>query len=445
VNTLIASPNSDFRRHMAQALQASSWPVEEALGGADALAKLEANGCQVLLLDQSLPDLDVTEIVGLVREQHPDVAVYVVDPASPVPVISEEPEGRSHRAAVLSLLRSLKPANVVPPGVVRSQPSLPPLPVVPFRPTPEPGSVPEAGPAPAPVAAPAQPMVSTPVVSMPARPLVTMPLSAPAPVLKEKEEEPLPGMIGSSPAMLETYRMVRLVAHRSTTVLITGDTGTGKELVARAIHLVSPRMKQPFITVNCAAIPESLLESELFGYARGAFTGAFQAKVGRIHSAHGGTLFLDEVGDLPLSMQAKLLRFLQEGEVQRLGSSDVVRVDVRVIAATNADLADRVREKTFREDLYYRLSVFPIELQTLRDRAEDIILLSLHFLRGFCREAGAPEKRISPGAQQLLKEHPWPGNIRELRHVMERAFILSEQNREILPEHITLRKRPRPG
>ena len=428
MNTLVASPNSDFRRHMAEALQASSWLVDEAVGGADALAKLEQNNCHVLLLDQSLPDLDVTEIVALVREQHPEVAVYVVDPASPVPVISEEPEGRSHRAAILSLLKSLQPANVMPPGVVRSQPSPPSRPVVP-----------------SPLAA-APPSTSAPVraaVPMPAP--VSVSVSAPAPVLKEKEEEPLPGMIGSSPAMQEVYRLVRLVASRNTTVLITGDTGTGKELVARAVHMVSPRMRQPFITVNCAAIPESLLESELFGYARGAFTGAFQSKVGRIHSAHGGTLFLDEVGDLPLSMQAKLLRFLQEGEVQRLGSSDVVRVDVRVIAATNADLTDRVRDKTFREDLYYRLSVFPIELQTLRERADDIILLSMHFLRAFCQEASAPEKRISPAAQEVLKQHPWPGNIRELRHVIERAFILSEQNREILPEHITLRKRPRPA
>jgi DNA-binding NtrC family response regulator len=424
VNTLIASPNADFRRHMAEVLQASSWPVEEAFGGAEALAKMEQNDCQVLLLDQSLPDLDVMEIVGLVREQYPAVAVYVVDPARAVPLVSQEPEGRSHRTAVLSLLRSLQPANVVPPGVVRSQPPPPVLSVVPIPSSP--GPVPAAVPVPG-------------AVPMPARAPV------PGPILKEEEEEPLPGMIGSSPAMQEVYRLVRLVAHRNTTVLISGDTGTGKELVARAIHLVSPRMRQPFITVNCAAIPEALLESELFGYARGAFTGAFQSKVGRIHSAHGGTLFLDEVGDLPLSMQAKLLRFLQEGEVQRLGSSDVVRVDVRVIAATNADLADRVREKTFREDLYYRLSVFPIELQTLRDRAEDIILLSLHFLRGFCQEADVPEKRISPGAQQVLKQHPWPGNIRELRHVIERAFILSEQDREILPEHITLRKRPRPG
>lgn len=439
MNTLVASPNSDFRRHMAEALQASSWPVEEAVGGADALAKLEQNDCHVLLLDQSLPDLDATEIVGLVREQYPALAVYVVDPASPVPLVSEEPEGRSHRAAILGLLKSLQPANVVPPGVVRSQPSPPArLVVVPSPPAPEPP----------PVGAPAQaaaPMLTNGPAPAPASAAVPAAVSAPAPILKEKEEEPLPGMIGLSTAMQEVYRLVRLVAARNTTVLITGDTGTGKELVARAIHLVSPRMRQPFITVNCAAIPEALLESELFGYARGAFTGAFQSKVGRIHSAHGGTLFLDEVGDLPLSMQAKLLRFLQEGEVQRLGSSDVVRVDVRVIAATNADLADRVRDKTFREDLYYRLSVFPIELQTLRERANDIILLSMHFLRGFCQEAGVPEKRISPAAQEVLKHHPWPGNIRELRHVIERAFILSEQGREILAEHITLRKRPRPG
>jgi DNA-binding NtrC family response regulator len=426
VNTLIASPNADFRRHIAEALQASSWPVEEAFGGADALAKMEHNECQVLLLDQSLPDLDVTEIVGFVKEQYPTVAVYVVDPGSAVPLVSEEPEGVSHRAAVLALLKSLQPPKGVPPGVVRSQ-SSPPAPPVISAPTPV---APEAIPAHAPMQAPAP-----------------IPARAPAPVVRvtEREEEPLPGMIGSSPAMQEVYRLVRLVAPRNTTALITGDTGTGKELVARAIHLVSPRMKQPFITVNCAAIPEALLESELFGYARGAFTGAFQSKVGRIHSAHGGSLFLDEVGDLPLSMQAKLLRFLQEGEVQRLGSSDVVRVDVRVIAATNADLTDRVREKTFREDLYYRLSVFPIELQTLRERPDDIILLSLHFLRGFCQEAAVPEKRISPGAQQVLKQHPWPGNIRELRHVIERAFILSEQGREILPEHITLRKRQRPA
>jgi transcriptional regulator with GAF, ATPase, and Fis domain len=250
--------------------------------------------------------------------------------------------------------------------------------------------------------------------------------------------EPLPGMMGESKAMQAVYRLSRLVSPRSTTVLVTGETGTGKELVARAIHLLSPRQGQPFVTVNCAAIPEALLESELFGYARGAFTGAFQSRMGRIQSAHGGTLFLDEVGELPLSMQAKLLRFLQEGEVQRLGGPDVVRVDVRVIAATNAELSKRVAEKAFREDLYYRLSVFPIDLVPLRERPEDILPLGRHFLEAFCAESGLPAKTISSSAGSLLVRHTWPGNVRELRHVMERAFILSENSTEILTEHIRL-------
>jgi transcriptional regulator with GAF, ATPase, and Fis domain len=245
-------------------------------------------------------------------------------------------------------------------------------------------------------------------------------------------------MIGASLAMQNVSRMARLVAVRSTTVLLTGETGTGKELVAKAIHLLSPRQRQPFITVNCAAIPESLLESEVFGYARGAFTGAFQSRMGRIHAAHGGTLFLDEVGELPLSMQAKLLRFLQEGEVQRLGGPDIIRVDVRVVAATNAQLARRVAEQAFREDLYYRVSVFPIDLVPLRDRPEDICLLGSHFLASFCQEARISPKRISDTAGRLLNKHSWPGNVRELRHVMERAFILSEDHKQIIPEHISL-------
>jgi DNA-binding NtrC family response regulator len=401
-NTVIASPNLDFRRHMVETLRSSHWPVEEALGGAEALARMEGNECQVLLLDRWLPDLDVMELVGIVRERYPGVTVYVVDSASAVPLVSQEPEGRSqYRAAILNLLR----------GVRRPELTAPPKP----------------GPQLVPQAPPEQPQ-------------------AQAPKAREEEgkEEPLPDMIGSSSPLQQVYRLVRLVAPRNTTVLITGDTGTGKELVARAIHLVGPRSQQPFVTVNCAAIPEALLESELFGYTRGAFTGAFQSRVGRIHSAHGGTLFLDEVGELPLSMQAKLLRFLQEGEVQRLGSSDVVRVDARVIAATNTDLAERVREKAFREDLYYRLSVFPIDIQPLRARVEDILPLSLHFLSGFCRESGVAEKGISAAARRAIEQHSWPGNVRELRHVIERAFILSENNPELLPEHIRIRAIRRP-
>ncbi|MBZ5695411.1 MAG: sigma-54 dependent transcriptional regulator [Acidobacteriia bacterium] len=241
----------------------------------------------------------------------------------------------------------------------------------------------------------------------------------------------LPKMIGTSQKMQQIYRLARLVAPRDTAALIVGATGTGKELVARGIHDLSRRSQGPFIVVNCAAIPESLLEAELFGFTRGAFTGAFQSRLGRIHAAHGGTLLLDEVGELPLSMQAKLLRFVQEGEVQRLGSADLFRVDARLIAATNADLLQRVREKQFREDLYYRLAVFPIALPRLQDRWEDILPLGRHFLAELCVAAGVPRKSFSAEAAHTLQKYSWPGNVRELQHWVERAFVLSEANEEI--------------
>jgi transcriptional regulator with GAF, ATPase, and Fis domain len=229
-----------------------------------------------------------------------------------------------------------------------------------------------------------------------------------------------------------------LVIPRDTTVLIIGETGTGKELMARAIHDLSPRARQPFVIVNCAAIPETLLESELFGYSRGAFTGAFQSRLGRIHAAHGGTLFLDEVGGLPLGMQGKLLRFLQEGEVQRLGSADVFRVDVRVIAATNVDLARATAEGRFNNALYYRLCVFPIQLPPLRQRREDILPLATHFLESLCRKAAVPRKSIPSEVAGALEAHSWPGNVRELKHTIERAFILSENMSALCSEHIHL-------
>ena len=387
---LVASSNADFRRRVLEGLRTSHWSSHEAMSGAEALSRLENGDFQILLLDQWLPDLDVTELVGLVRDLYPGIAVYVVDSAGATPIVSQEPEGQTYRDAVHKLLA----------GIRRLGSSSPP----------------------------------------PASQASLAHLDSPS----EESSEPLPDMVGVSAAMQDVCRLVRLVAHRNTTVLLTGETGTGKELVARAVHLVGPRKRQPFITVNCAAIPEPLLESELFGYTRGAFTGAFQSRPGRIHSAHGGTLFLDEVGELPLSMQAKLLRFLQEGEVQRLGSSDVVRVDVRVIAATNANLDDRVNQKAFREDLYYRLSVFPIDLQPLRQRIEDIMPLARRFLREFCSEAGQTEKTISEAARHSLEQYAWPGNVRELRHVIERAFILSEGSPAILQGHIRLRRSPRP-
>lgn len=245
---------------------------------------------------------------------------------------------------------------------------------------------------------------------------------------------PLPEMIGSCEAMRRVYQLTRLVAPRQTTVLVLGATGTGKELVARAIHKLSPRSSGAFAVVNCAAIPETLLESELFGYSRGAFTGAVQSYAGRIHSAQGGTLFLDEIGDMPLSLQAKLLRFLEQKEVQRLGSTDAIRVDVRVIAATNVKLAEQVAAGHFRQDLYYRLSSFPIELPPLTERRRDVLPLAQHFLRVAAANSGVP--KLSQEAVQKLENYSWPGNVRELQQVIERALILADGAELILSDHL---------
>jgi transcriptional regulator with GAF, ATPase, and Fis domain len=248
-------------------------------------------------------------------------------------------------------------------------------------------------------------------------------------------EEPLTGMVGTSRAMQKVYQLVRMVAQRDTAVLITGETGTGKELVAEAIHKMSRRSRKAFVVVNCAAIPEALFEAELFGHARGAFTGAIQSRLGRVHMAQGGTLFLDEIGELPLSMQAKLLRFLQNGEVQRLGSSDVYRVDVRVICATNVQLAELMRAKQFRQDLFYRMAVFPIAVPPLRERAEDIGALAAHFFKELCRDIDLPEKCLTTAALEFLQQREWAGNVRELQHVLERSFIFSGNASQILQEH----------
>jgi transcriptional regulator with GAF, ATPase, and Fis domain len=246
---------------------------------------------------------------------------------------------------------------------------------------------------------------------------------------------PLPGMIGASRAMEQVYRLVRMVANRDTAVLVTGETGTGKELVAGAIHELSRRSKNAFVVVNCAAIPEALLEAELFGYARGAFTGAVQSRLGKVHVAQGGTLFLDEVGELPLSMQAKLLRFLQNGEVQRLGSSDVYRVDVRVICATNVRLLELARARQFRLDLYYRLAIFPIAIPPLREHAEDVCPLAEYFLAKLSADARMPAKYLLAPALDYLEKAAWAGNVRELQHAIERAFILAGNDVKLSVEH----------
>jgi DNA-binding NtrC family response regulator len=389
---LVASSNESFRRLWAGKPGYEAAEMEEAAGGADALAKLEAENWGEVLLDRHLHDLDVNEVLQIIRGRHPHLLVRVVDSDTTAAKAVEVHE----------------PPLIVAPGPV------------------------------APSAVCQAPEFEREERFGTAR--------LPIPTRESKREVPrpspavaaLPGMMGDGPGLEQIYRLARLVSPRQTTVLITGETGTGKELVARGIHQISPRAKCPFVVVNCAAIPESLLEAELFGHARGAFTGAVQSRLGRIHVAQGGTLFLDEVGELPLSMQAKLLRFLQDGEVQRLGSSDVFRVDVRVISATNIDLLRSVHQKLFRQDLYYRLSVFPIELPPLRQRKEDILPLASHFLTKLCEQAEYPSKEISSSAGSLLKQYSWPGNVRELEHAVERAFILAGDERQLRPPHFHL-------
>jgi DNA-binding NtrC family response regulator len=383
---LIATPNTTLRRRLADSLRKLT-TLEEASTGAEALIMLEHRSARIVILDRLLPDLNCDELIGVIERQFPYTKVVLLDGASGRIDVPEEMRGQDAYRWFQELNGNL------------------------------PQSTPVAG------------------VNFPAA-------DGGAPAFK-----PLPGMVGVSPAMLQLANLVRAVAPHSTAVLITGETGAGKELVAGAIHELSPRADKPFITVNCAAIPEALVESELFGHTRGAFTGAVQSRLGKLHAAQGGTIFFDEIGELPLASQAKLLRFLESGEVQRLGTSDVFRLDARVIAATNVDLEARVQQRLFREDLYYRISVFPIELPPLRERCTDIALLARHFI---AQLAGNKGGKLTPETEAILASHSWPGNVRELRNVMERAFVLSAGRSVITPDQILLRRpcasaRPPPG
>jgi transcriptional regulator with GAF, ATPase, and Fis domain len=241
-------------------------------------------------------------------------------------------------------------------------------------------------------------------------------------------------IIGKSERIVKVFQQVNQVAGTDMTVLVLGETGTGKELVARAIHAKSLRREKPLVKVNCSALPGELIESELFGHEKGAFTGATGRQVGRFELADGGTIFLDEVGDLPLKLQAKLLRVLQEGEFERLGSGKTIKVDVRVIAATNRDLVEGMQRGSFRPDLYYRLAVYPIRLPALRERREDIGLLAAAFLREASRRLGRVFDAIPAEVLEALREYGWPGNVRELQNVIERAAVISTGHRLQLPE-----------
>ena len=252
-----------------------------------------------------------------------------------------------------------------------------------------------------------------------------------------EERYRIDGLVGRSRVMRELFQLLETVAATSSTVLITGETGTGKELAARAIHHNSPRRTNRFVALNCSAIPETLLEAELFGHVRGAFTGAVGTRQGRLEQAHKGTLFLDEVATMSPALQAKLLRVLQEREFERVGDSHTVKIDVRVIAATHSDLSRMVADGQFREDLYYRLAVIPVQLPPLRERREDIPLLVQHFLQKLSAETGRPALTISQDALRRLMAHPWPGNIRQLENAIERALAFSQGRSQIDVQDLT--------
>jgi DNA-binding NtrC family response regulator len=247
-------------------------------------------------------------------------------------------------------------------------------------------------------------------------------------LLKEElaERRGAPRIIGEDPKLRQVSQQLHRGAETDATVLLEGESGTGKELFARTLHALSQRNDGPFVAINCAAIPDTLLETELFGYEKGAFTGAAARKPGRFELAHRGTLFLDEIGDLPLPLQAKILRALEEKQFERVGGTQSLHVDVRVVAATNRQLKQRVAERQFREDLYFRLSVFPIQIPPLRERAADVLMLARHFVEKYCRELSKKTLSLAPGAIDELRAYPWPGNVRELQNCIERAVILTE-------------------
>ena len=407
-SVVVVSPKNELRDRLQGSLSSMRWHVREARGGAEAMAHLEESSAEALIVDEWLPDLEVSGFCQVLAELYPGLDIVLVgDRSSPGSYRSPRRHELQHalREAEGRTLYSDKVGSIG-----RSEKEL--------------------------AVEIAEPESKEQARSLPEADASNLQVS------KSRSKLPLiPGLIGGSEAMRELSRLISLVASHEARVLIEGETGTGKELVAKAIHSMSKRSKQPFIVLNCAAIPEALLEAELFGHTRGAFTGAVQSRVGRIEAAHGGTLFLDEIGEMPFALQAKLLRFLENGEVQRVGENEATQVNVRVLAATHQDLDKCVLERTFRLDLLHRLSVFPIVVPSLRERLDDIELLSDYLLERLGRETG--RKRLTQEALACLRQHSWPGNVRELGHVIQRAAILSEDRTEITASDIRVRRQER--
>jgi len=402
---LLASSDRSFRQRLHQTLSGLRWQVREAGSGAEAWAEAHASAPEAVIVDSWLPDLELSEFLHEFRISFPKVDL--VTASGPAEV--DGPRG-PYRQELLYALRMSQDNDSVAwntAGAGSAQNAKMPAADSRLR-----DSIATA------VLTPSHSDHSLTGPPAPVAVLVLDKTGTPAPA-----GERIPELVGNDPAMLDVSRRIRLVAPRSTPVLIEGPTGSGKELVAEALHRLSTRSRKPFVAINCAAIPEALLEAELFGHTRGAFTGAVHGRVGRIESADGGTLFLDEIGEMPLALQSKLLRFVESGELQRVGDNETVKVDVRILAATHRPLVSHTQEGKFRADLYYRLAVFLIRTPALIDHRKDLTVLVEHFLEKMGREE--PVKRLDAGAMLKLAAHDWPGNVRELEHVLERAAILA--------------------
>lgn len=411
---LVASADRSFRQRLTQILSGLRWQVREASGGAEAWTQAQSAPPEAVIVDSWLPDLDLAEFLKDFRGSFPQVDLIAAGEAA----ATDGPRG-PYRQELLYALRRCQDTDTAAwnaaPQVSTTKSAL-------EEPQQEAHHV---APWPIPAAQPAHKSTASGL----SREKVESGLPGALPIASNARKpdpdssERLPELIGNAPSMLEVSRRIRLVAPRLTPVLIEGPTGSGKELVAEALHRLSARNRKPFVAINCAAIPEALLEAELFGHTRGAFTGAVQGRVGRIESADGGTLFLDEIGELPLALQSKLLRFVECGVLQRVGDNETVKVDVRIVAATHRPLAQHAHAGTFRSDLYYRLAVFLIHTPALAGHKQDLPLLVEHFLERLGRET--PVKRVDSTALAKLEAHDWPGNVRELEHVLERAVILA--------------------
>lgn len=370
---LIVDDDKNMRLFLREAIQGWEYASEEAASAEEALMRLEKKSFDLILLDEKLPGRSGVETIPLLREKEPHAIIIMITAYA-----TDETALEALRRGTYDFLS--KPLKLTEMEVVLS------------------------------------------------RALEKKRLQDEILRLREaiKEKETIQGVIGTSKAMQEVFHLVRRVAPTDSTALILGESGTGKEVVANAIHNLSLRKEKPFTKLNCVAIPEGLLESELFGHEKGAFTGALAAKPGKFELAHGGTLFLDEVGDMSTETQAKVLRVLQESEFERVGGTRTIKVDVRLIAATNKELSKEVKEGRFREDLYYRLNVVAIFIPPLRERREDIPALVDFFVQEANRKLAPPLRELSKEALRALMDYAWPGNVRELKNVIERAAILSE-------------------